>query len=138
MGAEWVDGYLDAWNSHDGTRVAAFMAPDVTYEDLSSGDVYRGRAEVQAYVEGAHQWSDDYRFVTVTVRGDGRRYAIEWEMHGTDTGGAGGFAATGRRYTIRGASVGELDADGLIRENRDYWNVAAYLVQLGLLELPSA
>ncbi|MDQ3897930.1 MAG: nuclear transport factor 2 family protein [Actinomycetota bacterium] len=133
---DWVEHYLEAWNSHDGSQVAAFMAEDVTYEDLSSGAVFHGRGEVQGYVQGAHEWSADYRFSTVTVQEDGRRYAMEWEMRGTDTGGAGGFAATGKAYRIRGASVGRLDPAGLVVENRDYWNLAAYLVDVGLLELP--
>jgi hypothetical protein len=31
MAAEWLDGYLDGWNSHDGGQVAAFMTVDLTY-----------------------------------------------------------------------------------------------------------
>jgi uncharacterized protein (TIGR02246 family) len=62
MGADWVEGYLDAWNSHDGSQVAAFMAEDVKYEDLSSGAVHHGRDGVRAYVEATHEFSSDYRF----------------------------------------------------------------------------
>ena len=138
METDWVSGYLDAWNSHDGSQVAAFMAEDVVYEDLSSGDVHRGRVAVQAYVEATHTVSSDYRFVTVTTQAEGDRYAIEWEMLGTNTGGSGGFPATGKPYGIRGASVGQLDADGRIKTNRDYWNLAAFLVEIGLLQLPPA
>jgi steroid delta-isomerase-like uncharacterized protein len=138
MSADWVDGYLAAWNSHDGSRVAAFMAEDVTYEDLSSGAVYEGRDAVRGYVEQTVAFSGDYRFVTVSTQADGDRYAIEWEMLGTNTGAAGGFPATGKTYRIRGASVGTLRADGTIVVNRDYWNLAAYLVEVGLLQLPPA
>lgn len=136
MGTEWVADYLAAWNSYDGHRVAAFMADDVIYEDLSSGDVHRGRDAVRAYVEATAAFSSDYRFVTVGAQADGKRYAIEWEMLGSNTGAAGGFPATGKPYRIRGASIGELDDGGRIVANRDYWNLAAYLVEVGLLELP--
>lgn len=136
MGTEWVEEYLAAWNSYDGPAVAAFMAEDVTYEDLSSGEVYQGRAAVQTYVEGTYGFSSDYRFVVVSAQADGRRYAIEWEMLGSNTGPSGGFPATGKPYRIRGASIGELDAAGKIARNRDYWNLAAYLVEIGLLTLP--
>jgi steroid delta-isomerase-like uncharacterized protein len=137
MGAQWVDGYLDAWNSHDGRRVAAFMAEDVVYDDLASGLVHRGRDAVQAYVEQTVAFSSDYRFVTVSTQADGNRYAIEWEMLGTNTGASGGFPATGKPYRIRGASIGEVDADGRITANRDYWNLAAYLIEVGLLQPPA-
>ncbi len=53
-------------------------------------------------------FSSDYRFVTVSTRMDGSRYAIEWEMLGTNTEASGGFPATGKPYRIRGASIGEL------------------------------
>jgi steroid delta-isomerase-like uncharacterized protein len=138
MTVDWVDGYLDAWNSHDGSRVASLMAEDVIYDDLASGLVHKGRDAVQAYVEQTGSFSSDYRFVTVSTRIDGSRYAIEWEMLGTNTGAAGGFPATGKPYRIRGSSIGELDSDGKITANRDYWNLAAYLIEVGLLQVPPA
>lgn len=138
MAAQWVDRYLDAWNSHDGARVAAFMTEDVVYDDLASGLVHRGRDAVHGYVTQTAVFSSDYRFVTVSTQMDGSRYAIEWEMLGTNTGAAGGFPATGKPYRIRGASIGELDADGKITTNRDYWNLAAYLIEVGLLQAPPA
>jgi steroid delta-isomerase-like uncharacterized protein len=138
MGEDWVDGYLQAWNSHHGSQVAAFLAGEVTYEDLSSGEVYHGPDAVRGYVEQTHAFSSDYRFVALSTQGDGRRYAIEWEMLGSNTGPSGGFPATGKPYRIRGASVGELDAGGKIIRNCDYWNLAAYLVEVGLLNFPPA
>lgn len=136
-GPGWVAAYLDAWNSHDGAQVAAFMAEDVTYEDLAGGATYHGRNEVAGYVAATHAWSADYRFVTVTTQSSGARYAIEWEMLGTDTGGSGGVPPTGRPYRIRGVSVGRLDASGAIASNRDYFNLADYLAQVGLFTPPS-
>ena len=138
MGAEWVERYLDAWNSHDGSQVAAFMAEDVTYADHAGGAVYQGREAVRSYVEQTRDFSSDYQFATVSTQADGRRYAIEWEMLGTNTGATGGFPATGKPYRFPGSSIGLLDADGKIILNRDYWNLAAYLVQVGLLQLPEA
>ena len=35
---------------------------------------------------------------------------------------------------VRGASVIELDASGLIRACRDYWDAATWFRQLGLME----
>jgi hypothetical protein len=53
-------------------------------------------------------------------------------MSGTNDGPAGGQPATGRPYRVRRASVGTLTAQGLIAENRDYWNMADVLAQIGL------
>ena len=137
MGTEWVQRYLDAWNSHDGARVAAFMVEDVAYEDLAGGATYQGRDEVAAYVAATHAWSSDYRFVTVTVQSSGDRYAVEWEMLGTNTGDFGGIPPTGKPYRIRGVSVGQRNGAGEIVSNRDYFNVADYLAQVGLFPPPA-
>ncbi len=134
--ADWVQQYLDAWNSHDGSQVAAFMAEDVVYADHAGGAVYHGRDAVRSYVEQTDAFSGDYRFATVSSQADGRRYAIEWEMLGTNTGAAGGFPATGKPYRFPGASIGLLDAEGKIVANSDYWNLAAYLMQVELLPRP--
>ena len=34
---KWMADYFDAWNSHNGSRVASFMADHVFYEDLALG-----------------------------------------------------------------------------------------------------
>ncbi|MGE5292632.1 MAG: hypothetical protein ACM3ML_36675 [Micromonosporaceae bacterium] len=39
--------------------------------------------------------------------------------------------ATGRPYRVRGASAGTLNSEGLISTNRDYWNMAEVLAQIG-------
>ncbi len=113
------------------------MAADVIYEDLAGGAIYRGRDEVADYVAATHVWSDDYRFVIVTAQASGARYAVEWEMLGTNTGELGGIAPTGKPYRIRGVSVGQLNDAGEIASNRDYFNFADYLAQVGLFTYPA-
>jgi len=138
MDDEWAERYLEAWNSHDGRQVAAFMADDGTYEDLAMGTMCEGPDAVAELVAQSHTFSGDYRFVPVSKQSDGSRYALEWEMLGTNTGPAGGFPATDKPYRIRGVSIGELGPDGRIAVNRDYWNLAALLTELGLLPPPPA
>lgn len=136
MAADWADRYMEAWNSHDGSAVADFMADDATYEDLALGVVHQGRDAIKAFAAQAHDFSSDYRFVTVSSQQSGNEYALEWEMIGTNTGEASGLPATNKPYRIRGASVGVLDAKGKIKMNRDYWNMADYLIQVGILPPP--
>ena len=65
--------------------------------------------------------------------------AMDWvDVLGTNTGASGGFPATGMPYRIRGASIGELGHDRKITANRDYWNLAAYLMEVSLLQVPQA
>ena len=133
----WMQDYLAAWNSHDGSKVAAYMAADATYEDLALGQMHEGKAAIEAFVNEAEQFSKDYSFISVSEQSSGDSYAFEWEMVGTNTGEAGGLPATNKPYRIRGVSVGVLDGNGKIKANRDYWNMADYLMQVGILPPPS-
>ena len=136
MGTGWLDRYLEAWNSHDGGQVGAFMAEDATYEDLALGVLHEGRDAIKTFAEEADSFSSDYRFISISTQQSGSSYAMEWEMVGTNTGEGGGLPATNKPYKIRGASVGVVDDDGKIKHNRDYWNMADYLVQVGILPPP--
>jgi steroid delta-isomerase-like uncharacterized protein len=131
-----METYLDAWNRHDASSVAAFMAEDATYEDLALGVLNEGREAIKSFVDEAEQFSKDYGFTSVSAQQSGDSYAMEWEMFGTNTGEAGGIPATNKPYRIRGVSIGVLDAQGKIKQNRDYWNMADYLVQVGILPAP--
>jgi steroid delta-isomerase-like uncharacterized protein len=57
---------------------------------------------------------------------------LEWTMSGTHQGDLPGMPATGRSFSVRGATVLQL-ADGLISRNSDYWDMATLLGQLGLM-----
>jgi steroid delta-isomerase-like uncharacterized protein len=131
--SKWIADYLGAWNSHDGNKVASFMADDVVYEDLAVGQVHEGKAAVGAFVQRTYVFSKDVRFVSVSEQGSGDSYAFEWEMIGTNTGEGAGLPATNKPFHIRGVSVGVLDSSGKIKHNRDYWNMADYLMQVGIL-----
>lgn len=129
----WMQQYLDAWNSHDGDKVLTWMADDATYEDVALGVSHKGHDAIKRFVEETNELSSDYEFQLVSVQQAGNRYAAEWHWVGTHTGPAEGVRATYKPFRLRGASVGELDANGRIQHNSDYWSFADMLMQLGLL-----
>jgi steroid delta-isomerase-like uncharacterized protein len=126
------DGYLDAWNAHDPAAVARYMADDAIYEDVALGRVLHGPSEIAKFVEEATRASSDFRFEEVSLFTAGCDYANEWIMTGTNDREVQGVPATGRSFRVRGASVGKLDTSGRIVENRDYYNLAEMLAQLGV------
>ena len=138
VAADWAQTYLDAWNAHDSAAVTAFMADDVVYQDNALGERLEGVAAVCAFVEAMQtEFSSDYRFEPGDVVGDDEGYALEWTMIGTNDRADPdrGLPATGRSYRVPGVSVGRV-RDGRIVENRDYWNLADYLQQVGLMPSP--
>ena len=129
----FFDAYLDAWNAHDAAAVARHMADDAIYEDVALGRVLHGPSEIASFVEEATTSSSDFRFEVVSLFTAGNDYANEWVMLGTNDRERHGVPATGRAFRVRGASIGKLDASGRIVENRDYYNLAELLTQLGVL-----
>jgi steroid delta-isomerase-like uncharacterized protein len=129
---DFFDAYLDAWNAHDPAAVARCMADDAIYEDVALGRVLHGPAEIAKFVEEATRASSDFRFEEVSLFSAGSDYANEWIMTGTNDREVQGTPATGRSFRVRGASVGKLDSSGRIVENRDYYNLAEMLAQLGI------
>jgi len=128
----FLDRYLDAWNAHDPAGVARHMADGAIYEDVALGRVLHGPSEIAKFVEEATRSSSDFRYEVVSVLTAGSNYANEWVMLGTNDRALPSVPATGRSFRVRGASVGRLDSSGLIVENRDYYNLAELLTQLGV------
>ena len=136
-----LDDYIDAWLLHpqagaDGgegalERLLAFMSLDVCYEDVPSGVVFDGHQGITDMAAAAHAWSADLTIRVTTRQTDGTNFAFESETSGTNTGDMGGVAATGRRFSFRSVSVGRFSSDGLVAEQRDYWDLMTFLGQIG-------
>jgi steroid delta-isomerase-like uncharacterized protein len=135
MDRAFFDNYLAAWNAHNSASVAGYMADDAIYEDVALGRVLHGPSEIASFVEEATTSSSDFRFEVVSLFTAGNDYANEWVMLGTNDRERRGVPATGRAFRVRGASIGRLDTSGRIVENRDYYNLAELLTQLGILPI---
>jgi steroid delta-isomerase-like uncharacterized protein len=128
--------YIAAWNSHDGGQVASFMADDVDFEDVTMGVQLRGPKEVEAFAfDFGESFSSDYRFTLVTELATDTTLAAEWTVSGTHDRGSPQLPATGKPFTIRGVTIARL-RDGKIAYNRDYWDMAGFLVEVGILPPP--
>lgn len=80
----------------------------------------------------AEVWSSDYRFTVDSVLEDGERYVAEWTATGTNDQPGARPARDGQAFELVGVSVGRRSGNR-IAENRDHWNMAAYLMQIGLM-----
>jgi steroid delta-isomerase-like uncharacterized protein len=125
--------YLDAWSAHDPSAVSAFMTDDVAFEDVPLGGRLSGPKEVAAFVEQfTDTFSSDYRFSLVRETTTATALAAEWTVSGTHDRSSPALPATGKPFTIRGATMAEL-RDGRIAASRDYWDLATFLRDVGLL-----
>lgn len=141
MDTKWLDDYIAAWKDHPraggpgGTaeldRLLRFMSPDVVYEDVPTGSLFRGHAGVREMARGANAMAADMTFqVTSRFAGDGG-FAFETLVHGTNSGGIGPMPGVGRTFEFRSVAVGTVSDEGLVLSQRDYWDLAGLLAQLG-------
>jgi steroid delta-isomerase-like uncharacterized protein len=124
-----------AWSTHNMERVLALFTEDLLYEDVTMGVMNRSAAELRAFGEGFFSGFPDVTFELRSSFANGTSGSAEWVMRGTHTGDLPGMPATGKHVDVRGASVFEFAGDK-IRRCSDYWDMATFLRQLGLM--PSA
>jgi steroid delta-isomerase-like uncharacterized protein len=135
---DWIRAYNEAWGSHDPESVLGFMSDDVVYTDVTLGERLEGKSAVRDYVAGLEaNFSSDYRMEWGQSVATDEAFATEWTMSGTHDRGdeERGLPATGQRFQISGVSIGRR-RDGEVVEERNYWDMAAFLSQVGLMPAP--
>ncbi len=132
-----VDGVimLNTWASHDVEKVLFLYSDDCLYQDFALGRTYRGKEELEAFVKLTFVWSSDIQFEVRSAFSSGDWAVSEWIMKGTHTGYTRQLPATGKKFSLYGASVMQVQNDKIIRQS-DYWNTAAFLQQVGLMPAP--
>lgn len=140
----WIEQYFAAWARHaqasdpvdglaDRERMLAFMDPHIRYEDVPTAQVFIGHDGVIAMGAQALLMADDIRFTCISAQESGDQFAFETETRGTNTGAVGAFPATGKPFVLRGVSVGRRTPEGRVVLHKDYWDLASYLRQIGLM-----
>lgn len=120
-------GFIDAWNSLDPNRAVALFTPDAVIEDVPSGGVSTGHAEIRALAIDVFSAIPDFHMEYVNSTLKGGHGTIEFIFSGA------GRAFGGRdAFAVRVVSVVQLRGTKFTLE-RDYYDVATVLNQVGLL-----
>ncbi len=117
-----------AWNAHDAEKVASLFTDDVVYEDVAFGMVAHGHAEMRKMASDFFANVPDFKLELVSKTFMGNHGSVEWVFSGTDVG----LYKTGKKFSVRGASIYELRG-GKFSANRDYYDAAAIMRQVGVL-----
>jgi steroid delta-isomerase-like uncharacterized protein len=128
-----LDGYLQAWNQHDGAAVASFLADDVTVFDALLANNFHGRADAKQRVVDMYlravpdgQWS--LRGEPV-VSADG--FSYEWSLTGTNMGDWTSYLrARGQKLNFKGITIVRLKG-GKIAYQANYFDTNALGAQAG-------
>lgn len=107
-----VRAYYAAWSSGNVNEVMTFFTPDVVYEDVATGELAKGAAEVRGFAAKFLSESSGVKVEPTSILVGEHSAAVEWTM------GAG----TGKdAWTVRGVAVLE-HRKGQITRATDYWD----------------
>jgi steroid delta-isomerase-like uncharacterized protein len=136
-----VRTFYDAWNAREFERSAELMADDGELVMVGTGQTFRGPDGV---IEFSRMWADAFPDGKVTVEriiSSGDTIAVEYTGRGTHTGTLaspmGDIEATGKSVTLQLCDVYELSG-GKVRSNRQYFDSASLMTQLGIMPAPTA
>lgn len=123
---------VEAWNSHDLDRVAAWYCLDCRVLDVAIAQPLAGREAVRRMFEAYYQAFPDLHLTLTDVIADNDQVAMFWIAHGTHQGSIMNIPASGRAISAKGVNQLKL-RDGLVCETTTIWDVAGMLRGIGLL-----
>jgi len=131
-----TDEFIAAWNAQDGAALAALFTADGVYADAALDERSAGPEEIEKFLSGAYEhFSSDMTFEKGFSLETASGYAVEWTMKGHHDQDGPDLPKTGKPYSVPGISIGEV-RDGKITRNTDYWSLATFLMQVGLMPAP--
>ncbi|MBR8835885.1 MAG: ester cyclase [Stigonema ocellatum SAG 48.90 = DSM 106950] len=127
-----LDAWAADWSSHDVDHLLSLFTDDCLYEDVTFGVVNHGKAALKAFADGIFAAFPDLKIELTARFVAGDWAAMEWVISGTHKGDLHGMPATNKAFSIRGATIIELQLQK-IRRNSDYWDLTSFLKQIDLM-----
>jgi len=125
--------YLAAMNAHDAEKTLSFFTDDAVYECTPLGRVSRGKQEIKDFISSTFTDFPDFKLEMKSAFMAGDRGAGEWVMSGTFAHSSiPEVPATGKKFSVRGAAIMEFSG-GKVSRHTNYWNLAAFLQQVGIM-----
>ncbi len=132
-----VRQYVETFNQKDPSGFAALFAVDAVLHDPFFPEPTKGRDAIQSMIEGIVRAFPDMAWKQLGDPIDaGGRVAFVLSVSGTNDGPlampAGDLPATGKAITYEAAVLWTISSDGLIAEERSYFDATGVAAQLGL------
>lgn len=137
-----LDTAQKAMEQGDTEAMLQLYAEDAVSSDPINGRV-TGKAAIRKSSEAMRKAFPDMKGTVTSAFGSGDMIAAEVTMRGTQTGpmelGPGNvIPASGKQIELTSAWMARVNPDGLIIEDRTYFDMASAMQQLGVLQQPGA
>jgi steroid delta-isomerase-like uncharacterized protein len=104
-----------AWASRDVEKILNLYSDDCVWEELAIGKVMSGKEEIRSFLNEWFAAFPDNTLETISSITSGNFRCAEWINRGTHNGDFLNIPATGKTFSIRGASIIELREGKIIR-----------------------
>ncbi len=135
-GEDLIRRLADAINRRDVNAQAALYAQDAVSYSPVTPEGLRGREAIRKVRENLTNAFPDTNIRVLNINAKGDTVAVEYVATGRHSGAlelpTGTLAPTNREITLRGANFYRFNREGLISEDRGYYDLASFLQQLGL------
>jgi steroid delta-isomerase-like uncharacterized protein len=130
---KWAKGWLTEFTPAGIQKTLdAMYADKVDFEDVVIGHKAGTAKGIGEFFTSFTTGKTKHRFVVSKYAGDEKSGAIEWTWYADHVDDILGVPANGKKSEVRGISYVRLE-NGRIVEERDYWDCATLLRQLGAL-----
>jgi steroid delta-isomerase-like uncharacterized protein len=133
MNLQWAKGWLREFTPEGIAKTMSMYADQVDFEDVTLEHKESTAAGIQKFFTGFSRGPSQHRFEVTHWAGDDNGGAMEWTWHSKHETEIFGVPAKGKETTVRGISYIGL-RNGKIVAERDYWDCATLLRQLGALK----
>jgi steroid delta-isomerase-like uncharacterized protein len=135
--SQLVEQHMKAWSSGDVDGIVSCFTEDCIFEDLALQATFEGHVGLREFAVAVLAAVPDFQWPATRMFAEGAQVCTEWRFTGTQTGDLPGIPATGKSVDIPGVTVDEI-RNGRIHRHRDYWSLATYLQQVGLMPSPES
>jgi steroid delta-isomerase-like uncharacterized protein len=124
--------HINAWSRHNVDIIDDVFAENGIYEDMAFRTVNHGREEIKNGLKENFVAVPDFKIELIDWFSSKNMLACQWIMSGTQTGDYPDLPATGKSFSVRGASIA-LIKDGKFERWTDYYDGYTFLKQLGVI-----
>jgi len=133
-----ADNYLKTMNSGDAAALAELYTEDAIMIMPGEPEPIQGRKAIEENQAVFFRAMPDFKMEFTLILISGNHIVFEGIARGTHTGPLasppGDISPTGRPVTVKLVFIARVTPEGLIEEDRTYFDTAEWMRQLGLIE----
>jgi steroid delta-isomerase-like uncharacterized protein len=130
---EMLTEYFASWNAHDVEKIASFVTDDIICYNGARDQTFHGKDQLKGWAKGSFDAIPDFKLDMTSLFASGDMLASEWVFTRTLSGSLSPrVPPTGKSFSVRGSTIAQMK-DGKIQREADYWDIATFLRQVGLM-----